>query len=186
MAKLKILNYIVQKRTFFHLLFPLFCLLYAKPTLSGLLIGICLVFSGEGIRLLSSGYIVKNELLATNGPYAYTRNPLYLGSFIIGLGICFLSGLIYFVLPVYLFLFALLYIPTIKSEEEFLTQKFGNEYLAYKNSVPVFLPVPWRRLTSSRGKFSWSRVRENKEPRNLMLSLLLVSLFALKYLVTII
>lgn len=175
---------IAEKRTVFHLLFPLFCLLFSKPTSNGLLIGVCLVIIGESIRLLSAGYIIKNELLTTSGPYAYTRNPLYFGSFLIGLGICFLSGLPKIVLPIYLFLFALIYIPTIKSEEVFLIKKFGNEYLIYKNSVSVFLPIPWKKAISSKGRFSWSRVRENMELRSLMLSILLVLLFALKYWVT--
>lgn len=177
---MKILNYIARKRTFFHLLFPLFCLLFAKPTIWGLWVGGGLVLLGEGIRLLSAGYIVKNELLTTGGPYAYTRNPLYLGSFAIGLGICFLSGLPKIILPIYLCLFALVYIPTIKSEEEFLEKRFAETYTSYKSSVPAFFPLPGKKASHSKGLFSWSRVRENDELRSLAFSLLLILLFVLK------
>ncbi len=178
---MRLIEHIAQRRTFFHLLFPLLCFIFAKPSLWGLLVGAGLVILGEGIRLLSAGYIVKNELLTTSGPYAYTRNPLYLGSFVIGIGICFLSGLFYIILPIYLLLFALVYIPTIKSEEEFLQRKFGKEYLFYKNSVPAFLPLPKARFILSKGAFSWSRVKENNELRSFAFSLLLILLFVLKF-----
>lgn len=180
---MKILNAIAQRRTLFHILFPLLCLLFAKPTVWGLWTGVGLILLGEGIRLLSAGYITKNESLTTSGPYAYTRNPLYLGSFIIGLGVCFLSGLLPIFLPIYLFLFALIYIPTIKSEEEFLTKRFGEAYITYKDTVPAFIPLPRAKFPSGEGTFSWSRVRENKEFRSLLMLLSLILLFVIKFFV---
>src|SRR5262249_26317754 len=58
----------------------------AHPTRNSLVCGILVVIPGLIIRVLASGHVRKNEQLTTTGPYAYTRNPLYLGSFVIALG----------------------------------------------------------------------------------------------------
>jgi len=176
---MRILNKLAEKRTLFHLLFPLACLVFAKPQDIYLFIGTGLVIIGEIVRIISAGHIRKNEQLTVSGPYAYTRNPLYFGSFLMGLGISFLSGYPLVVIPIYLFLFALIYIPTIKGEEVFLEKKFGDDYIHYKLSVPAFFPSLKKRITSE-GKFLWSTVRENKEHRSLLFSLLLIFLFFLK------
>jgi protein-S-isoprenylcysteine O-methyltransferase Ste14 len=176
---MRILNKLAEKRTLFHLLFPLACLVFAKPQDIYLFIGTGLVIIGEIARIISAGHIRKNEQLTVSGPYAYTRNPLYFGSFLMGLGISFLSGYPLVVIPIYLFLFALIYIPTIKGEEVFLERKFGDDYIHYKLSVPAFFPSLKKRITSE-GKFQWSTVRENKEHRSLLFSLLLIFLFFLK------
>jgi protein-S-isoprenylcysteine O-methyltransferase Ste14 len=176
----KFLNRLAEKRTLFHLLFPLACLIFAKPQDIYLFIGAGLVLLGEIVRIISAGHITKNELLTVSGPYAYTRNPLYFGSFLMGLGISFLSGFPLIVIPIFLFLFALIYIPTIKGEEDFLEKRFGEEYLNYKNAVPVFLPSLKKRIGSKGEKFQWSKVKENNEHRSLLFSLLLISLFFLK------
>ncbi|MGB9876563.1 MAG: methyltransferase family protein [bacterium] len=178
---MRILNWLAEKRTLFHLLFPLACLVIGKPTILYLTIGSGLVLLGEMIRLVSAGFIQKNEFLTTSGPYAYTRNPLYLGSFIIGLGICFLSGFPLIIIPIFLFLFALIYVPTIKGEEDFLEKRFGEEYERYKLSVPCFFPSFKKRSSIKENcGFKWSRVKENKELRSLFFSLLLIFLFFLK------
>jgi protein-S-isoprenylcysteine O-methyltransferase Ste14 len=177
---MRILNKLAEKRTLFHLFFPLACLIFAKPQDIYLFIGAGLVLLGEIVRVISAGHIRKNQQLTVSGPYAYTRNPLYFGSFLMGLGISFLSGFPLTVIPVFLFLFALIYIPTIKEEENFLEKRFGEEYLNYKKSVPVFLPSLKKRIGSKGEKFQWSRVKENDEHRSLLFSLLLIFLFFLK------
>src|ERR1700739_1984059 len=66
-----------------------FAVLYfwlARPTWRGLALGAVLIVPGLLIRALASGHVRKNEALATSGPYAYTRNPLYLGSLLMGIG----------------------------------------------------------------------------------------------------
>jgi hypothetical protein len=82
--------------------------------------------------------VKKNEELTTSGPYAYTRNPLYLGSLImaIGFAIAARSG---GVLLVMLVMFMAIYLPVIRSEESFLRQKFPN-FDEYARSVPRLLP----------------------------------------------
>src|ERR1700684_2751844 len=69
----------------------LFAVIYfwlARPTWRSLLLGAVIVLPGLFIRALASGHVRKNESLATSGPYAYTRNPLYFGSLLMGLGFC--------------------------------------------------------------------------------------------------
>src|SRR5439155_3013450 len=61
-------------------------LYFAKPTVWTLIAGAAVALPGLLLRAWASGHLRKNEMLATTGPYAYTRNPLYLGSFLIGLG----------------------------------------------------------------------------------------------------
>src|ERR1700688_498259 len=69
----------------------LFAVLYfwlARPSWWSMGLGAVLILTGLLIRMLASGYVRKNETLATSGPYTYTRNPLYLGSLLMGLGFC--------------------------------------------------------------------------------------------------
>ncbi len=79
------------------------------------------------------------DALNTTGLYSITRNPLYLGNFMIWLGLVCYCLNAYFILT-FLILFFLLYIPIIKAEEAFLTQKFKSQYLDWKNNTPAFLP----------------------------------------------
>src|SRR5712692_11238828 len=73
-------------------LFAALYLLLARPTWRSIVLGSIVVLPGLGIRALASGHVRKNEALATSGPYAYTRNPLYLGSFLVGLGFTIAAG----------------------------------------------------------------------------------------------
>jgi hypothetical protein len=85
----------------------------------------------------------KNEELSTLGPYAYTRNPLYLGTFLLGLGISICTGSWWFAC-VFGGVYVLVYIPVMIAEAETLGTLFPEEYPAYKEQVPLLLP----RLTS--------------------------------------
>ena len=112
---------------------------FAKSTARGFLFAIPFVVLGEAIRIWSHGYLRKSRELATDGPYAYVRNPLYLGNFLIGFGFC----LIVFhpiVMSVFLVGFFIVYWVTIKGEEERLTLKFEKVYERYSREVPRFLP----------------------------------------------
>jgi hypothetical protein len=121
------------------------------------------VLAGEAIRVWASGHIEKTRSLATGGPYAHTRNPLYLGSLLLGLGIgiAAASPAVVVALVVY---FAAFYPAVIAEEAAFLKQKFGAGYAAWAAAVPLFLarPFPGGPRTS---RFSWQRVRANKEWR---------------------
>ena len=105
---------------------------------------LALVVPGLALRAAASGTVRKNRKLAVTGPYAYTRNPLYLGSILIaaGFAVALLSWLLALVLAVG---FALIYIPVIASEEQFLRATFPG-FDDYCRSVPRLIPrlIPLR------------------------------------------
>jgi protein-S-isoprenylcysteine O-methyltransferase Ste14 len=132
----------------------------ATPTPASLLIGSVLIIPGLTIRALASGHVRKNERLATTGPYAYTRNPLYLGSLILAVGFA-LSARNWWIGAGLLLMFFAIYLPVIHGEEAFLTRHFP-EFVEYARQVPRLLP----RLSSfkgERGSFSWGLYWQHRE-----------------------
>src|SRR5580765_2486408 len=91
----------------------------ARPTWTFLLAGSGAVVAGLGVRALASGHIRKNSELATTGPYAYTRNPLYLGSIIIAAGFIVAARNVWIGVAA-LAMFAFIYLPVISAEEKYL------------------------------------------------------------------
>lgn len=123
------------------LVYPFFILFPLVTHMSDLsfIAGIILMLLGAGLRFWASGYLEKSRVLATSGPYAYTRNPLYLGNFIVGLGVSVIAnnaGLNIY----YLISFSILYLGTIDEEQKVLKEKFGEPYRDYMAGVPVFFP----------------------------------------------
>lgn len=110
----------------------------ARPQWISIALGMILILPGLLIRALASGHVRKNEALATSGPYAYTRNPLYFGSLVMGLGfaVASRSWWIGFLLVVMLFA---IYAPVILDEEKFLRQRFP-EFDDYAQRVPRMFP----------------------------------------------
>lgn len=85
----------------------------------------------------------KDRELAVSGPYAHTRNPLYLGSLVIGTGGVVAGGTLWFGLP-FLAFFAWMYTSTMTRESRALADRFGTAYRHYRDTVPAFLPRPAR------------------------------------------
>lgn len=110
----------------------------ARPTWASLAIGAAIAALGVFVRAMASGHVKKNEELATTGPYAYCRNPLYLGSIVIAIGFAIAARDLW-VAIVILALFAAIYVPVIRSEEAFLRGYFP-QYEAYARRVPRLLP----------------------------------------------
>ena len=132
----------------------------AKPTPSSIIIGTSIVICGLLVRALASGYVRKNEELTTSGPYAYTRNPLYVGSVVLaaGFGWAAQSWWIATLIPL---IFVLIYMPVVRDEEEFLRKQFP-EFKAYARQVPRFIPrLP--PFSISFGAFSWHLYRKHRE-----------------------
>jgi len=113
--------------------------LRARPSLLSLALGLPLAAAGLALRAWAAGYIRKNDVLATSGPYRYTRNPLYLGSTLLGIGFVLAGADPWMSLGVAL-LFILVYLPVIRREEAFLQHRFGAEFEAYARRVPRLLP----------------------------------------------
>ncbi len=116
-------------------------LLFARPDVRSLLCSLTLVVPGLWLRGYAAGYVKKNAELTTTGPYAQTRNPLYLGSLMAALGFVAASRNAWLVLT-FLVLFTAVYLPVILSEERFLAAHFPgfNEYIA---RVPRLFPRPF-------------------------------------------
>jgi protein-S-isoprenylcysteine O-methyltransferase Ste14 len=119
-------------------LFAVFYFWLARPSWRSLIPGAIVVVLGLGIRALASGHLRKNESLATSGPYAYTRNPLYLGSLLIGLGFC-AAARSWWVGVALVVMFLAIYLPVIRDEENFLRTNFP-EFEEYARRVPRMLP----------------------------------------------
>ena len=119
-------------------LFAVFYFWRARPDWLSLAAGAAVVAVGVFLRAMASGHVKKNEQLATTGPYAYCRNPLYLGSIIIAIGFAVASRDVWVGIAI-IGLFALIYVPVIRSEEAFLRERFP-EFESYARRVPRLLP----------------------------------------------
>lgn len=119
----------------------LFAVLYlwlARPTWRSMALGAVVVLPGLVIRALASGHVRKNEALATSGPYRYTRNPLYLGSLLIGVGFAVAARSWWVGIGLVIMFFAI-YLPVMRNEEAFLRQRFS-EFNEYARRVPRLFP----------------------------------------------
>jgi hypothetical protein len=144
----------------------------ARPSWQSMVASLALVVPGVWLRGYASGYVKKNAELATTGPYAHTRNPLYLGSMLIAFGFAAAAGS-WIVLVALVALFAAIYVPTILSEEAYLREHFV-DFEAYARSVPRLLPrmtpapSPNAEADLDKGGFSAALYRKHREYNALM------------------
>jgi len=140
-------------------------LVFARPSWHTLAWSLLLVVPGLWLRGYAAGYVKKNAELTHTGPYAYTRNPLYLGSMGIAAGFAVAAGR-WWLVVLLVGMFLAIYVPTILSEEAFLRGAFPS-FEEYARKVPRLLP----RLTAARfgdtegtvGRFSAERYRHHRE-----------------------
>jgi protein-S-isoprenylcysteine O-methyltransferase Ste14 len=156
-------------------------LIVAKPRPLTLAIGGGVALIGLALRAWASGHVRKNDVLAVSGPYAYTRNPLYLGSFIIGLGFTIAAGR-WILGVVFAVFFFFIYVPVMRVESETLSQLFGERYMQYARAVPLFLPRGKRYgdSTQSETSFDMSLYLRYREYQALLGLLAAWTLLALK------
>ena len=153
-------------------------ILLSHPTVTLLLLGLILAMLGEAIRVWASGHIEKTRRLATGGPYAHTRNPLYVGSLLMALGVATAAASPWVLLAAAAYFLAF-YPAVMREEAAFLRGKFGEEYAAWAAAVPLFVP----RLTAAgprASRFEWSRVGANREWRTALALPLLVAVLYLR------
>jgi protein-S-isoprenylcysteine O-methyltransferase Ste14 len=130
-------------------------LIFARPTSLTLAVGGAIALVGVIVRGWASGHISKNERLATTGPYAHTRNPLYFGSFLIAAGFAIAAHWALLLLVVAFFV--LIYAPTMQREKANIAGRFPGAYEAYAANVPAFVPrpTPWKQPEAEdSGEFS--------------------------------
>jgi len=145
-------------------LFAAAFLLFARPTPEAIAAGAALLAAGAGMRTWAAGHIRKREALAVTGPYAYTRNPLYFGSFLMACG-ALVMGRNPWLAAAFLLFAVPVYHVVIRKEETLLAGIFGEAYAAYAREVPRFFPrliVP----AQDRGGFDWALVRRHREWRS--------------------
>jgi protein-S-isoprenylcysteine O-methyltransferase Ste14 len=140
-------------------------LLLMRPSIRSLFIGGAIAISGALLRLWAAGHIEKGRVLTMGGPYAFTRNPLYLGSFLMALGII-VAGQGYWLLLAFGVFFAAFYFPVMKAEEQDLFLGYGECFIVYSKQVPMFFPN-FRKARFAPSKFMWSRVIRNREHHTL-------------------
>lgn len=146
---------------FGFLVAPLF-IIFARPRPLTLLVGGIIGLIGLGLRAWASGYLRKNDELATAGPYAYTRNPLYLGSSLIGLGFTVAAGR-WELAILFAALFLGIYVPVMRVESATLEELFGKTYRRYAEAVPLFLPWVTRYAGATRRSFDLSLYKRYRE-----------------------
>ena len=145
----------------------LLIIVLAKPTWSSVLVGLGICALGLLIRAWASGHIKKEKELAITGPYRYTRNPLYLGNFILGVSIAVGTNSWWCVL-IFAGYFLVFYPPVIKEERERMKRLFPAKYEEYKKHVPLFFPQLKPFFSASPIKFDWALYRKNREYRALL------------------
>jgi hypothetical protein len=144
----------------------------ARPNGRTMALSLVLVLPGLWLRGYASGYVRKDKQLATTGPYAHTRNPLYLGSMTIAFGFA-VAAASWLILCLLTSLFAAIYIPTILSEEAYLRKHFAG-YEAYARAVPRILPrgagaaIELDEAASAEGGFSTELYLRHREYNSAM------------------
>jgi protein-S-isoprenylcysteine O-methyltransferase Ste14 len=132
--------------------------------------GIAVCFIGATIRFWASGYLRKDTRPAVGGPYAFVRNPLYLGTYLMALGTA-LAVEAWVLLAVCSVIFAVIYHFIIQDEEIKLREIFGEPYFNYCSLVPRFFPRPWPASSASLSlvnpeptyhRYSWELAMKNK------------------------
>jgi protein-S-isoprenylcysteine O-methyltransferase Ste14 len=141
-------------------IFAVVFVLLAQPTRNSLIAGALVLVPGLVVRGLASGHVQKDKQLTTSGPYAYTRNPLYLGSLLLAAGFA-IAARSWWIVAVMLLMFVVIYVPVIAGEERYLRRTFPG-YDDYARHVPRL----WLRLTpygSQQSAYSSARYWRHRE-----------------------
>ena len=147
--------------------------LLAAPTPRSILVGGVVAAFGLIIRGAAAGHLHKDQELATNGPYARTRNPLYLGSAFLAAGFV-VAGRSWWAGALVASYFAIFYSAVMRNEEEDLRARFGGAFSQYAARVPLFFPFWFGARYEPGGagnrqeNFSWVQYQRNREYRALL------------------
>ena len=148
MISSRIGSFFFKIRSFTPIPFIFALLYFAEPLWYTVVIGVLFIAIGELLRIWAVGYAGASTRartlgaardLVTTGPYGYVRNPLYLGNFLLSLGVCLVAN-VYWLIAVLVVGYFCQYLPIIAVEEAYLLESCGPVYQAYQERVPRFIP----------------------------------------------
>ncbi len=165
----------------FAILYPfvIFVAIFANCDDRSIAVSLWFIIIGLIIRVWANGYAIKMDKLTTSGPYAFVRNPLYLGTLFIAIGFVIMLKIFYLGL-LFIGLLIITYYRTIKKEEKMLLDKFKDEYINYKKKVPAILPTFFSYRHGEKWSFSLKRFIESKEYKNLIWIIIVTIAFYIK------
>ena len=167
MADLKLTKFICRWRVRAGTLGVLGVLVFARPAWIPLLAGFGLSLLGLGLRAWAAGHLRKEKILAVSGPYRWTRNPLYLGSLLIGAAMA-VGSWSWGAAAILAAYFLVFYPVVINEERKRMKALFPADYETYGKRVPLFFPSFRKASAYQNGPFSRALYRKNKEQRALI------------------
>ena len=143
-----------------------------------LAVGALIALVGLVVRGWAAGHIVKNDRLATTGPYAHTRNPLYFGSFLLAAG--FAVAVHWSLLLLVIAFWVLVYAPTMQRERRNILRRFPEHYPAWEQNVPAFFPrpTPWRAPDAEHAPFDFGLYMRHREWRAALVFVVVIAWLA--------
>ncbi len=171
-------HWVTEYRCHFHFAAVVVALILARPTDLTDAWGLVPILAGLALRTWALGHLRRNTTLCTSGPYAYVRHPLYLGSFIILIGYCFMVNSLYVAVGAAIAA-AVIYAFTVRREEQTLSVAYPEQFETYRQAVPLLLPRFTVYRFSSR-KFSWRLALNNQVMLMWVLVLIVAALFEVK------
>jgi len=160
----------------------LIVIVLADSTVESLLWGTLVVILGAAGRTWALGYIDKDAELATAGPYAFTRNPLYVFNLTMCLGFCVMGNNLYPAIAC-LLIFFWNYVVVISIEAKRMVRLFGGAYAEWSKHVPLFIPrlTPWKDATKK--AYSFALMKGHNEPKHWFGAVVGLSIFYMMFLI---
>jgi len=158
------LRYHEASRQWFAVVFALLVANFSNPVMEMLIAGSVVVVLGTLIRLWASGHVKKNKVLATDGPYAYVRHPLYVGNILILLGFS-MASMLWWAWALMIFLIWFYYPPAIFYEDAKLRDYFGEQWENWSRNTRALIPNFGNRSGSTGSEWSFKQsLFQNVEP----------------------
>jgi protein-S-isoprenylcysteine O-methyltransferase Ste14 len=154
-------DFVARLRVLFGFIMAAAFLWFSAPDLVSLAFGLPVSFAGLALRAWAAGHLEKNRELAQSGPYARVRNPLYLGTLTVAMGLAIASRRWELAL-LFAVVFGLVYLPAVELEEQHLRRLFP-AFDEYARRVPRLIPRPDGKEEAVRPPFRWSLYRFNRE-----------------------
>lgn len=149
--------------------FGALALVLATPTAASVAAGAAVAAAGEALRVWASGHLEKNREVSSSGPYRWVAHPLYLGSAVMAVGLAVAADSLWVTLLVVLYLVGVFSV-AVRVEERALAERFGDAYVRYRAGERAANPR----------RFSWARVRSNREYRTIAGLVVVIAWLALQ------